>query len=90
MARYNTFVVLSTKGGGPLLVTSSARKAKRLLGPGRRIEVWTENRKSETVYTRTASTLDAYTAAEKDYIRQRQTAAEHRNRLRRAYREANT
>ena len=90
MARYNTFVVMSTKGGAPLLVTSSARKAKRLLSPGRRIEVWTENRRAETIYTRTASRLDAYTAAEKDYIRQRQTAAEHRNRLRRAYREANT
>lgn len=90
MARYNTFVVMSTKGGAPLLVTSSARKAKRLLSPGRRIEVWTENRRAETVYTRSASRLDAYTAAEKDYIRQRQTAAEHRNRLRRAYREANT
>lgn len=90
MARYNTFVVMNTKGGGPMLVTSSARKAKRLLSPGRRIEVWSENRRAETIYTRTASRLDAYTAAEKDYIRQRQTAAEHRNRLRRAYREANT
>lgn len=90
MARYNTFVVLSTKGSGLLLVTSSARKAKRLLAPGRRIEVWTENCKAEAVYTGTASKLDAYMAAEKDYIRQRQAAAEHRNRLRRAYREANT
>ena len=89
MAKYNTFVVMSTKGGAPLLVTSSARKAKRLLTPGVRVEVWSENTKTDVVYSRTHEKLNTYITAEKEHIRQKQTAAEHRNRLRRAHRENN-
>lgn len=83
MAKYNTFLVLSTKGR-PLLVTSSARKAKRLLGPGVRIEVWSGNAKTETIYTRTGDLLGKYVATEKEYIRNKQEAAERRNRKRRS------
>lgn len=84
MAKYNTFVVQETKGGKAVMVTSSARKAKRLLTPGLRIEVWSENRKTETVYTRTSIKLDKYIAAERDHIRAKQEAAERRNQARRA------
>lgn len=84
MAKYNTFVVQETKGGKAVMVTSSARKAKRLLTPGLRIEVWSENRKTETVYTRTSAKLDKYVAAERDHIRAKQEAAERRNQARRA------
>lgn len=84
MAKYNTFVVQETKGGKAMMVTSSARKAKRLLTPGLRIEVWSENRKTETVYTRTSEKLDKYVAAERDHIRAKQEAAERRNQARRA------
>lgn len=84
MAKYNTFVVQETKGGKAMMVTSSARKAKRLLTPGLRIEVWSENRKTETVYTRTSTKLDKYIAAERDHIRAKQEAAERRNQARRA------
>lgn len=82
MAKYNTFLVLSTKGR-PLLVTSSARKARKLLQTGVRIEVWSANAKEETVYYRTRSRLERYVAAEREYIRAKQAAAERRNKRRR-------
>lgn len=84
MAVYNTFLVLTTKGQ-PLLVTSSARKAARLLQPGVRVEVWSENAKLETIYARTRALLGRYVTAEKDYIRDKQKAAEERNRQRRRH-----
>lgn len=84
MAKYNTFVVQETKGGTAMMVTSSARKVKRMLTPGLRIEVWSENQKTETIYTRTSSKLDKYIAAERDHIRAKQEAAERRNKARRA------
>lgn len=82
MAKYNTFLVLSTKGR-PLLVTSSARKACKLLQTGIRIEVWSANTRVETIYHRTRARLDRYVTAERDYIRAKQAAAERRNRKRR-------
>lgn len=82
MAAYNTFLIMSTKGT-PLLVTSSARKARHLLEPGVRIEVWSANVKKATIYTRSEHLLGPYVAAEKEYIRQKQAAAEQRNRKRR-------
>jgi hypothetical protein len=91
MANYNTFVVQVTKTGRTLLVTSSARKIERFpLAAGLRVEVWNENAKVETIYFRTREKIKKYTAAEKEYIRAKQAAAEHRNRLRRARRESST
>lgn len=87
MAKYNTFVVQQTKGGRALLVTSSARKVKPMLTPGVRVEVWNENQKVETIYTRTSAKLDTYVAAEREYIRVKQAKAEQRNKARRARRE---
>lgn len=84
MAKYNTFVVQDTKSGKAVLVTSSARKTKRLLSPGLRVEVWSENQKQETIYTRTSAELDKYTELEREYIRKKQAAAEERNKKRRA------
>ena len=85
MAKYNTFIVQETKGGKPLLVTSSARKAKQMLTTGIRVEVWSDNQKVEVIHTRTKTRFDIYTAAEREYIRNKQAAAEQRNRLRRAH-----
>lgn len=82
MARYNTFLVISTKGR-PLLVTSSARKARRLLRPGVRVEVWSANAKDETIYSRKCHFLDKYVAAEREYIRAKQASAERRNQKKR-------
>ena len=82
MAKYSTFLAIST-AGKPLLVTSSARKAQRMLRPGVRVEVWTENEKALTVYHKTRQLLTAYIEAERGYIRAKQQAAEERNRRRR-------
>lgn len=84
MANYNTFIAQETKGGKAVLVTSSARKVKSLLAHGIRIEVWSENKKVETVYTKTVALLDKYIQSEKQYIREKQAKAEKRNKLRRA------
>lgn len=81
MAKYNTFLVLTTKGR-PVLVTSSARKARKLLQTGIRVEVWSANTKVENIYHRTRHLLDKYVTAERDYIRTKQAAAERRNRKR--------
>lgn len=83
MSNYNTFIVHQTKGGKTVLVTSSARKAKHLLAKGMRIEVWCENQKIETIYTKTEASLGKYLSAEKAYIREKQAKAEQRNKLRR-------
>lgn len=83
MAKYNTFVVQETRGGRAVLVTSSARKVKRLLTPGLRVEVWSENKRVEIIYTRTARKLNSYIRAERNYIREKQARAEARNKARR-------
>ena len=83
MASYNTFLILTTKGQ-PIMVTSSARKARQMLQTGVRVEVWSANAKTETIYHRTSSLLDKYVAAEREYIRAKQEAAERRNKRRRA------
>lgn len=83
MARYNTFVVEKTKGGRTVLVTSSARKAKSLLTPGIRIEVWNDNKLAETLYKQVGSALQCYIAQEKEYIAAKQAKAEKRNKKRR-------
>lgn len=87
MAKYNTFVVQRTNNGRAVLVTSSARKAKQSLAVGFRVEVWNENQKQETIYTRTVKKLDRYITAEREYIRNKQATAEARNKARRARRE---
>ena len=84
MAKYNTFVVQRTNNGQAVLITSSARKAKKQLSTGFRLEVWSGNQKQETIYTRTAKKLDKYITAEREYIRNKQAAAEARNKARRA------
>lgn len=83
MAKYNTFVVVDTTARKPVLVTSSARKAAKLLMPGIRIEVWNDNKKTETLYTRVGSALQCYIAQEKQYIAAKQAKAEKRNKKRR-------
>lgn len=84
MANYNTFIAQQTKGGKTMLVTSSARKVKSVLTPGIRVEVWSDNQKTEIIYTKTKALLDKYIKAERQYIREKQARAEHRNKLKRA------
>ena len=89
MAKYNTFLVISTKGK-PLLVTSSARKARNLLQTGVRVEVWSGNALTEKLYHRTRHGLDKYVTAEREYIREKQAAAERRNKKMRQKHEKHT
>ena len=84
MANYNTFIAQETKGGKTMLITSSARKVKQLLRPGVRVEVWSNNQKTETIYTKTCALLDKYVESERQYIREKQAKAEKRNMARRA------
>lgn len=84
MANYNTFIAQETKGGKTVIVTSSARKVKSLLTPGVRVEVWSNNQKIETVYTKTRLLLDKYITSEKAYIREKQAKAERKRNARRA------
>lgn len=82
---YNTFVVADCKSGKNILVTSSARKAADALQKGRRIEVWNVNQKVEVIYNkmpRDPFPMKDYIEAEKEHFRQKQKAAEHRNRMR--------
>ncbi len=72
MATYNTFVVVNCKKKTVLLVTSSARKANALLKKGCRIEVWSENMKVETIYTKNRKNIKPYIGLEKNYIKQKQ------------------
>ena len=84
MANYNTFIAQQTKSGKTMIVTSSARKVKSLLVPGIRVEVWSENKKVETIYTKTKDLLNKYVSIERQYIREKQARAEQRNKQRRA------
>ena len=84
MANYNTFIAQETKGGKTIIVTSSARKVKSTLTPGIRVEVWNNNQKVETIYTKTQALLGKYIHSEKMYIREKQAKAEKRNQARRA------
>ena len=84
MANYNTFIAQETKGGKAIIVTSSARKVKSLLIPGVRVEVWSNNQKIETIYTKTIALLNKYVQSEKQYIREKQAKAEKKRNARRA------
>lgn len=76
----NTFLLYDTKRKRVELVTSSAKAARERLKVGIRVDVWSGYSKVETVYSRTADKMIPYVSAEKEYHRQKQEAAERRNR----------
>ena len=79
MAKYNTFLVCLCKSGRSILVTSSARKAVRMLEKGKRIEVWNENTRLRVVHQKTREQMKVYIKQEQDYLFAKQVAAERRN-----------
>ena len=91
MANYNTFLVIDCKARKPVLVTSSARKARNEFRKGRRVEVWNDNIILETIrYTDLRKEKDPllpYLKKEMEYIGQKQKRAEARNKekVRRLY-----
>lgn len=76
MACYNTFVVCDCKKRKVLLVSSSARKAAKMLQKGKRIDVWNENRLIEGIYSRQSFEMQKYISLEKQYIAKKQRRAE--------------
>lgn len=80
MANYNTFIVVDCNSRKSILTTSSARKAKAELKVGIRIDVWNNNEKMETIYSKHPEKMKPYVIAEKEYIRKKQSQAEARNR----------
>ena len=82
MAKYNTFVVYDCKKRKNVLVTSSARKAKRELHTGVKVEVWSENTLVEIIYAKFLKSIDKYVSLEKQYIANKQAEAELRNKRR--------
>lgn len=77
MANYNTFVIVDTRSRRPELVTSSPSKANKLLRPGYRCEVWNNNHRYETIYTKTRVLMLPYLELERQYHRQKQERRNH-------------
>lgn len=88
MANYNTFLVVDCNTRRPILTTSSARKARKELRTGVRVEVWNNNVLVERIYEtdkrKRTDPLALYVDAEREYIREKQARAEERNRKRKA------
>lgn len=86
MADYNTFLVVDCKTRKPILTTSSARKARKELRTGIRIEVWNNNDIVKKIYEsdkrKELDPLAPYVKEEREYIRKKQAKAEARNRKR--------
>lgn len=83
MANYNTFQLIDTKSRKTLLTTSSARKCKRGMETGRRVDVWNGNVLIEVIYAKNLADIDKYVRLEKEYIAQKQARATARNQKRR-------
>lgn len=79
MAKYNTFVIVHSKNRKIILVTSSARKAKKMLSKGIRIEIWNENSLIDKSYF-SDNKMQKYVTNEKEYIFKKQKSAEIRNK----------
>lgn len=84
MSNYNTFVVINCNTRQTILTTSSARKAYALLEIGKRIDVWNNNQKVETIHAcgNQRNRFARYIELEKNYIRKKQKLATTRNALR--------
>lgn len=82
MTNYNTFIVYDCKMRKNILVTSSARKAKKTIYVGSKIEVWNDNKCVETIYNRNIGKINKYVSIEKQYIAEKQHKAELKNKRR--------
>ena len=86
MADYNTFLVVDCNTRKPIITTSSARKARKELRTGVRIEVWNNNMLVKRIYEADrrngTDPLSPYVALEREYIRRKQAKAEARNKAR--------
>lgn len=62
-----------------MLVTSSARKAAKMLCVGRRVEVWNNNERAATYTFRNKEAMRPFECAEKEYIKAKQEKATRKN-----------
>lgn len=90
MADYNTFIAVDCNTRKPILTTSSARKAKKALCKGVRVEVWNNNALVMRIYDadtrKDTDPFAPYIQSEREYIGRKQAMAEQRNRRRKAAR----
>lgn len=82
MANYNTFALVDTKTKKIKLITSSARKSKKVFTKGCRIEVWNANAVKEVIYNKNLDNIEKYIRTEKEFIARKQKKAEARNKKR--------
>lgn len=82
MSDYNIFVVYDCVKRKPILVTSSARKAKQALHKGIRIDVWNREENMACIHSKDSFLLDRYITLEKQYIARKQEYATKRNKQR--------
>jgi len=82
MSNYNIFVVYDCVKRKPILVTSSARKAKQALCKGIRVDVWNAEENLACIYSQDSFLLNEYIEAEKQYIARKQARATKRNKQR--------
>ena len=80
MNNINTFIAIDCKRCKNILVTQSARKAKRELYVGTKVEVWNNNILIETIYARASKSIDKYINIQKQYIGKKQRKAEKKNK----------
>ena len=78
----NIFVVVGCQHRNVILVTTSARKAKKLLKKGVRVDIWSNNEYVDTIYFKQVDKFNPYVMYEKQYIGEKQRQAEERNRRR--------
>lgn len=73
MVNYNTFLVIDCNSRKPVLTTSSARKANKMLTTGFRVEIWNNNRLIERITIKDKlkekCPLQPYIELEKEYHR---------------------
>ena len=69
MANYNTFNLIDTKNRKTIFTTSSARKCKRALEKGYRIDVWNNNKLIEKIYIKNIDDINKYVQLEKEYMK---------------------
>lgn len=80
MASYNTFNLIDTKSRKTILLTSSARKCKKIFKKGYRIDVWNKNSLTERIYNKNIDDINKYIQLEKEYVAMKQKRAEERNK----------
>lgn len=84
MANYNTFNLIDTKSKRVIITTSSARKCKKEMQTGRRIDIWNDNTLIDVIYMKNIKDINKYVELEKAYIARKQQRATERNKKRRA------